>query len=175
MTRRRGLDNLDDDIRDHIERETLDNIERGMPPDEARYAALRKFGNVARVQEQTREVWRSVWLEALLQDVRYGLRTLRRNPRFASIVVLTLALGIGLNTAVFSVVNTVLLRPLASPNPERLVWIGDYDPNLRRDVVLSTDFFEWRKRARSYAGLAAYGYGQVAIASPQGANQVTGM
>ena len=76
--RKRMMDDLDQDIRDFIERETQDNIERGMPPEEARYAALRKFGNVTRVKENTREVWSLVWLEQLWQDVRYGIRTLAR-------------------------------------------------------------------------------------------------
>src|SRR5207237_4835518 len=104
----RASDTLDEDIRDHIERETRENVELGMSPEDARLAGLRKFGNVARIMEETRAVWRRVWLEQLFQDVRYGLRILRRNPRYALVVMLTLALGIGVNTAVFSVVNTVL-------------------------------------------------------------------
>jgi hypothetical protein len=72
--RKRMLQQLDDEIRDHIETETQDNIERGMSPEEARYAAVRKFGNVTRVKEDTREVWTSVWLEQLLQDVRFAVR-----------------------------------------------------------------------------------------------------
>ena len=175
MRRRRILDSLDDDIRDHIERETRDNIERGMPPDEARHAALRKFGNITRVKEDTREVWRRVWLDQLLQDVRYGFRMLLRNPGFAAVVILTLALGIGMNTAVFSVVHAVLLRPLECPHPERLVWIGDYDPNIKTSTVDSPDFCYWREHAESYAGMAAYGPQQAAMVTPQGAQQVSGL
>jgi predicted permease len=175
VNRRRALNGLDADIRDHIERETRENVERGMTPEEARSAALRKFGNVARVMDETRDVWRRVWIEQLLQDLRYALRFLRRNPRFAAVVVLTLALGIGVNTAVFSVVNTVLLKPLSYPNPERLVWLADYDPNIQRDFVWSPDYFDWRMQARSYAGMAAYGYQQAAIGTQQGTSQVTGV
>ena len=169
------LDHLEDDIRDHIDRETSENIDLGMTPEEARRAALRKFGNIARVMEQTRDVWRWVWLEQLLQDVRYGLRFLRRNPRFSAVVVLTLALGIGVNTAVFSVVNTVLLKPLAYPHPERLVWLGTYDPHIKRDMVWMPDFVAWREQARSYTAMAAFGYQQAAIETPQSASQVTGV
>jgi putative ABC transport system permease protein len=167
------LDSLDEGSHDHIERETRDNIARGMPPEEARHAALRKFGNITRVKEDTRDVWRQVWLEQLLQDIRYGLRMLLRNPGFAAVVILTLALGIGMNTAVFSVVNTVLLRPLACPHPERLVWIADYDPNIKRDTADSTDFCYWHEHARSYTGMAAYGPQQAAMVTPKDAEQVS--
>jgi putative ABC transport system permease protein len=173
--KRRMLDGLDDDIRDHIERETTDNIARGMPPEEARHAALRKFGNITRAKEDTRAVWSRMWLEQLARDIRYGLRILVRNPGFAAVVILTLALGIGMNTAVFSVVNTVLLRPLAYPHPERLVWIAGYDPNINRDVAGSPDFFYWREHARSYTGMAAYGPQQSAMVTPRDAQQVSGV
>src|ERR1700691_5905007 len=129
--RERMMKDLEQDIREHIETETQDNIARGMSPEEARYAALRKFGNVTRVKEETREVWTFVWLEQLWQDVRYGLRMLRRSPGFTAVAVLTLGLGVGANTAIFSLVDTALLRALPVSEPENLMllrWTGHSEP-----------------------------------------------
>jgi putative ABC transport system permease protein len=91
--RKRMLEQLDEDIRDHLARETQDNIDRGMSPEDARYAALRKFGNVARIKEQTHDVWSIAWLEQLLQDLRYGARMLWRSPGLTVAAILAVALG----------------------------------------------------------------------------------
>jgi putative ABC transport system permease protein len=163
--RRRALADLERDIRDHLECETQENMERGMSPADARAAALRKFGSVGLIEEQTRAVWRRPWIDQLRHDLLFSLRILRRAPGFTTIAVLTLAVGIGLNTAVFSVVNSVLLRPLEYPHSERLVWLGEYDPALHRDMVMLTDAAAWRTNARSYNGVACYSFQQAAIAT----------
>lgn len=170
MTRRgRAISDLDADIRDHLERETQDNIERGMSPADARAAALRKFGNAGRIAEETRAVWRRPWVDQLLGDLAFSVRILARAPAFTLVAVLTLAVGIGLNTAVFSVANSVLLRPLEYPHPERLVWLGDYNPDVHRDMVMLSDFDAWRNGARSFSGMAAYSFQQAALADSRGA------
>ena len=113
MTRaRRALDGLEDDIRDHIERETQDNLDRGMAPEEARRLAMLKFGNVALTKEATDAVWRWQWLEQLVQDSRYAIRMLRRRPAYALLAALTLALGVGGTAAVYGVARSVLFDPL---------------------------------------------------------------
>ena len=153
---RESLNTLDDEIRDHILRETEENIARGMAPDEAYTAARRAFGNVMLTKEAARTTWIPVWWDHFLQDTRYGLRLCIRAPGFTVVVVLTLALGIGLNTAVFSVVNAVLVRPLAYPNAERLVWVAPYNERGQDDVVMSPDFLAWRDHATVFDRLVGF-------------------
>jgi len=154
--KRKALDDLDADIRDHLEREMADNIDRGMTPDDARAAALKRFGSIALAKEDTRAVWIPVWFDQLMQDVRYGLRMIRRTPAFSAVVMLTLALGIGLTTAVFSVVNAVLVRPLSYPNADRLVWIATPEERSNEELVMSPDLMAWRDQAQSLDRLAGF-------------------
>ena len=139
MTPRQPDDDVARDIRDHLELATQDNIDRGMSPEAARLAALRKFGNPTRAAEETYAVWHWMALERLRQDVRYAVRGLFRAPAFAVVAVLTLALGIGMNTAVFSVVNAVVLRPLPYPEAGRIVWLAEYHDRFKMEAVAGPD------------------------------------
>ena len=154
--RQRMMEDLDQDIRDYVERETQDNIERGLPPEEAHYAALRKFGNVTQVREEAREVWSLVWLEQLWQDVRFGLRMLRKSPGFTCVAVLTLALGIGANSAIFTVVDAVVLRPLPASRPDRLVRLDVKSPQGVDAYFSYPDYDDIRQQVRSFSGVAVY-------------------
>ena len=153
--RKRMLDDLDQDIHEHIERETQDNIERGMSPEDARYAALRKFGNVMRVKEDTREVWTVVWLEQLLQDFRFALRQLRRSPGFAITTVLILALGITANVIVFGVLQAIILRPFDVPNSDRVMQLARTSQTY--PVFSFPEIRDVRDNNSVFAAIAAFG------------------
>jgi putative ABC transport system permease protein len=158
---RRGkglLNDLDAEIRQHIELATQENIERGMSPEEARYAAMQKFGNVMRVKEETREVWCVVWAEQFAQDIRFAFRQLRKSRAFAAVAILTLALGIGANTAVFSVADAVLLKPLRFADPASLVMVWEKLPkhDVARNTIAPVNFIGWQEQNRTFSGMAAF-------------------
>src|SRR5579872_353617 len=110
---------------------------------EARYAAARAFGNGMAMSERGREAWGWRWLEDFVGDLKFGARMLRKNPGFAATAILTLALGIGANTAIFSVVNTVLLQPLPYRDPGRLVWADAFDPRMNDYAVANPEYTNW--------------------------------
>jgi len=126
---------LDAELRFHIDMLTEQNVRGGLSPRAAREAALKTFGGVDRVKDDVRDTWLSRLVETFTQDLRYGVRNLRRNPGFAAIVVITMALGIGANTAIFSVVNGVLLRPLPYKEGDRLVVLHQQQPLAGRDDI----------------------------------------
>src|SRR5688572_90380 len=115
---------MSEELRAHLDGLIERNIAEGMSPDEARFTALREFGGVAQIQERARDERRSLWGEQVLQDVSYALRQFRKSPGFTAVVVLTLALGIGAMTAVYSVVDAVVLNPVPGREADRMVQIG---------------------------------------------------
>jgi predicted permease len=129
VNRRRRAREFDDELESNLQMHIEDNLRAGMSPDEARYAALRKFGNVTRVREDAWEAWSFVGLDHLWQDIRFGLSQLQRSPGFTAVAVLTLALGIGVNTAIFSLIDAVMLRTLPVEKPGELfqVQVGNVD------------------------------------------------
>ncbi|HYW47358.1 MAG TPA: ABC transporter permease [Bryobacteraceae bacterium] len=170
-----NFDELRRDIEEHIEHETRDNIDRGMTPEAARAGALRKFGNTTRIAEDTWSVWHAVWVDRLLQDARYAFRVLSRNPGFAAVAILTLALGIGMNTAVFTVVNAVLLNPLPYPDADRLVWLAEYSQWPHFEAVRAADYFDWKARSHSFEKMVPYGDFSASMDFGSQADQVGGI
>jgi predicted permease len=167
--RRRAGAQLDEELRFHLDRQIAENRAAGMSAEQARSAALRNFGNPALLREQTREKWSWSGAEQFLREVRYGVRTLGRTPGFTIIAVLVMALGIGANVALFTVVRGVLLRPLPFPDSQRLMMV--YESNMQGDdhnVVAGGVYDEWKKQNTSFSNLALYQDTRYALAAAGG-------
>ena len=165
------------EIDGHLQMHVDDNIRAGMTPEAARRDALIRLGGVEQLKERYRDRRGVPVLEHLAQDVRFALRVLRRSPGFTLVAVLTLGLGIGANTASFSVVNAVLLRPLPFPDASRLVliWATNVKNGLTQDVASYPDFEDWRGRGRSFAGMAAFTTRGVMISGGDRAEMLPGL
>ncbi len=155
--RRRDQRDFEEEIQSHLDLETDRLIAEGMTPRDARLTARKKFGNVAAAQERYHDAGRFVWLEQLAADVRYATRMLRKTPLFTAMAVLTLALGIGANTAVFSVVNGVLLSRLPYREPDRLATLWESLPDAPRIMISYPDYLDWKARNRVFEDVALYG------------------
>jgi predicted permease len=146
---------IDEEMRFHIAMRAEENVRRGMEPDEAQRDAERRFGGLTRAKERGYEVRGGGALESLLRDVRYAARMLAKRPGFTAVAVLTLALGIGANTAIFSVVDGVLLKPLSLPDPERLVAVSEHSTESTSTPVAYPNYLDWRARQTVFEDLAA--------------------
>ena len=170
FSRRRAADRLDDELRFHLEQQVAENVATGMSAEEARHAALRAFGNPAALRDQARETWNWSGVESVLRDARIGVRTLWRTPGFAGIAILVMALGIGANIALFTIVRSVLLRPLPFRDPDRLVRLYEHSGNDQFPYNQSSGgvFAEWQKQSRSFSDLALSGYAGYNLSGTRG-------
>jgi predicted permease len=165
---------LEEEMAEHVRVKANDlSSKDGIPSDEAQYAARREFGNALVLRDKSRDAWGLAWLETLLRDVRYGLRQLRRNPGFTAIAIVTLALGIGATTAIFTVVNGVLLDPLPYPHPARVMILTESSRKSPEMGVSYLNFLDWQREQRSFSDMAGYHQDAFNLATPRGAEVVT--
>jgi len=170
-----GERELSDELESHLQMHIEDNLRRGMTPDEARRQALIKLGGVEQTKENYRDRRGIPLFETLMQDLRYGLRMLRKNPGFTAVAVLTLALGIGANTAIFSLLDTILLRPLPYQRPEELIQVTETLPRMGSDEVgvAAGEYLDYRDRNHSFSSVGSYesdGFNLTGSGQPQRVN-----
>jgi predicted permease len=167
---------LNEEVQFHLEIQIEDNLKAGMNPAEARYAAIRSFGALEHMRETYRERRTFSLIEATAKDLRYAARTLRKSPAFTLTAVAVLALAIGANTAMFSVMNAVLLRPLPYSSPDQLAFLWSDDPtqNLREGRSALWDVGQWQKQNQSFTDLATFDAVLTILAGSDGAEQLVG-
>jgi len=158
LFRKEKLDtDMAEEMRAHLEMQVAVNVRAGMSADEAQYSAQREFGNVGSIQETVRDRREWPWLEGFVKDVGYAVRALRKSPGFTVTALLTLAFGIGANTALFSVINSILLRPLPFPNANQLtlIWETNARQGVKREGPAGPNFYDWRDQSRLFQDMAA--------------------
>jgi putative ABC transport system permease protein len=175
--KRRDLEReLNDELASHISMETARHIQDGESPEAARQISLREFGNVGLVAEVTRDQWGLGWLEHALADIRYAVRSFLRAPLFSAIVVITLGLGIGSSTTIFSLLDGILLRALPFPNSNRLMMLWEIPPQKQKtNVVNLNNFVTWRERNHSFQSMAAFLASPMNLLGDRGGEQVPGL
>ena len=166
FSRRQIHADLSAEIAEHLAEKVDELMAQGMSREDATYAARREFGNVLAIEERSREVWQWPSLESLGADARYGLRQLRKHPGFTAVAVLTLALGIGANTAIFSVVEGVLLAPLPYFQADRLVVIWESHPNAPHVWISYPNFQDWQRSTSSFQQMAAFAWQGCDLSAP---------
>src|SRR5213075_3378403 len=165
---------LDEEVRAHLDMAAQTAVERGAAQKEAERAARREFGNMGLIKESTRDVWGGGSLDRLMQDLRFGERMIAKSPGFAAVAILTLALGIGANTALFSVVNGVLLNPLPYPQPEQLVALRQSKANFEWGTIPFPNFRDWQKDNRTFSSMAVWRNYAFSLTGAGEAEQVNG-
>jgi hypothetical protein len=153
FNKRRKDRELEEEIESHLQLHLEDNLRLGMPPEQARREAMIKLGGIESMKEAYRDQRGLPWLETLWQDIRYGARLLAKNPGFTAVTVLTLALGIGANTAIFSIANSVLFKPLPYEEPGQLVQLWEAPQPGKRNSVSPGAFLDWKEHATIFEGL----------------------
>ena len=176
LWRRRQLEEqLEKELRFHLDQHTMDLIAHGHDPAEARRQARIAIGGPEQVKESCRDARGTRWLEDLRQDATYALRTLRKNSGFAAVALLTLALGIGATTVMFTVINGVLLKPLSYPEPERLVTLHEQTEKYGGEWSFAyLNFLDCKRESRSLAPMAAWRHGGGTVSEPGEAEYVSG-
>jgi predicted permease len=169
--RKAETERLNRELEFHLEQQIAENIGLGMEPEQARFAALRLFGNPTLLREEARTSWSGNWLENLWRDIRYGLRTLRRSPSFSATAILVMALGIGASTSLFTIVRSVLLKPLPFRDSGKLVMVYEHyrsETKYPYQVVAGADFYDWREKTHGFQDMAAWRWWAGAVTTNSG-------
>jgi MacB-like periplasmic core domain len=174
LTRRHRYDELSESIREHLDEKVADLMDRGMTREQAETAARREFGNVARIEERSREVWMWPLIESIWADIKYALRRLRRAPLFTAIALITLAIAVGANTVIYSIVSGVLLKPLFYPSPDRLIAVDHSSQQMgfKTMGIAPSIYFVDREQNTTLVDIGAYDDDELDVTSARSPEHV---